>query len=255
QSSTTARYEPTVQDILTVRSYFLLLRTPLPNELIDTILDEAHYWAHSTVTVEYPVCTREWDSADHMYMRTLPLAIPGTEGDFVFSPQEPKRIRLGTGPDLSLYHRLHPCRRIVFDLWSHDQGWSSSPSEWHGTYYGSYSWWDASVLEATRGVSPVQFHQHERDRPHIPSDKVLQRNLHAVDEASHHTVEWSHVDGVTSAEDQDALENRGRGRSSADGSFVRNLRVGDCIVLWVSATFPGWAMYANEAKISVYWAV
>ncbi|KAI6039225.1 hypothetical protein EDC04DRAFT_3010374, partial [Pisolithus marmoratus] len=246
QSSTTGRYEPTVQDILTVRSYFLLLRTPLPNELIDTILDEAHYWAHSTVTVEYPVRAGGWGSADHMYMRTLPLAIPGTEGDFVFSPQEPRRIRLGTGPNLSLYHRLHPCRRIVFNLWSHDQGWSSSPSEWHGTYYGSYSWWDASVETPQQEIII---------RPYIPSDKVLQRNLHAVGKARHHTVEWSHVDGVTSAEDQNSLENRGRGRSSADGIFVRNLKVGDCIALWVSARFPGWAMHAKKAKISVYWAV
>ncbi|KAI5984742.1 hypothetical protein EDC04DRAFT_3149938 [Pisolithus marmoratus] len=282
-SSEPYRYEPTVQDILNVRSYFLLLRTPLPTQLVDTILDEAGYWAHSTVTVEYPACANasNWDSADHMYMRTLPLAIPGTEGDFVFSPQEPKQIRLGTGPDLSLYHRLHPCRRIVYDLWSHDQGWSSSPSKWHRTYWRSYSWWDASVetpqlditsnsyiswpsllvfadakeLEATMDVSPMQFHQREQVRPHIPAGRVLQRNLHAVYETRHHTVEQSHVDGVTSVEAQRALENRGRGWLSADGNFVRNLKVGDCIVLWISARFPGWAMHAEKAKISVYWAV
>ncbi|KIJ59294.1 hypothetical protein HYDPIDRAFT_162653 [Hydnomerulius pinastri MD-312] len=220
-----------------------------------------------------------------MYMRTLPLAIPGTEGDFVFSPQEPKEIRLGAGPErsnLSCYDKLHPCRRIVFELWSHDQGWSSSLTD-RGTYRESFTWWDASVetaqpeitdnpdiswpsllvfadakkLEATRDVSPVQFHQDEleRVRPPIPNDKLLQRNLHAVSETRHHTVEWSYVDAAASAEDQHALENCGRGRLSADGSFVRNLKVGDCIVLWASARFPGWEMHAEKAKISVYWAV
>ncbi|KAI6151605.1 hypothetical protein BKA82DRAFT_4101128 [Pisolithus tinctorius] len=219
-----------------------------------------------------------------MYMRTLPLAMPGTEGDFVFSPQEPKEILLGAGlerSNLSLYHRLHPCRRIVFELWSHDQGWSSSALD-RGTYNGSSSWWDASFetpqpeiacianiswpsllvftdakkLQATRDVKLlVQFHQNEQIRPSISNDKSLQRNLNAVYKTTHHTVEWSYIDEAISAEDQHALEDLGRGRLSGDGSFVRNLKVGDCIVLWASARFPGWQMYAEKAKISVYWAV
>ncbi|KAI6151604.1 hypothetical protein BKA82DRAFT_1001610 [Pisolithus tinctorius] len=285
QPSPTGRHEPTVRDILVVRCYFLLCKPPLPYELVDIILDEVCYWAHSTVTVKYPACADSWYSPDHMYMRTLPLAIPGTEGDFVFSPQEPKEIRLGAGlerSNLSLYHRLHPCRRIVFELWSHDQGWSSNPSRLHGTYREAFSWWDASAeapqpvitgntdtswpsllvftdakrLEAAQDVEPpVQFYQNEQTRPSIPNDKLLQRNLHAVYKTSHHTVKWSHTDEAVSAEDQHALEDLGRGRLSGDGSFVRNLKVGDCIVLWASARFPGWQMYAEKAKISVYWAV
>lgn len=75
----TGRYLPTAQDVLTIRSYFLLLRKPLCRELVDVILDEACYWAHSTVEVEYPVRANIWNGKDHMYLRTLPLAIPGTE--------------------------------------------------------------------------------------------------------------------------------------------------------------------------------
>lgn len=43
----TGRYLPTAQDILTIRSYFLLLRKPLCYELVDIILDEAGLIARS----------------------------------------------------------------------------------------------------------------------------------------------------------------------------------------------------------------
>ncbi|KAI6118193.1 hypothetical protein F5141DRAFT_1000365, partial [Pisolithus sp. B1] len=251
---------PTAQDILTVRSYFLLLKTPLCYELVDIILDEACYWAHSTVEVEYPVCAYLSNGKDRMYLRTLPLAIPGTEGDFRLFPSRYQ----GYSPrsNLSVHARLHPCRRIVFELWSHDQGWSSNYPNDRGTYRGSYTWWDASVeavqpeITGDPGIgSPVRFHQHEQRRPPLPNERSLQRNLHAVEETQHHTVEWSYADTVPSTTDQQDLYNRGRGPLSADGRFVRNLKVGDCIALWASARFPGWEMHAEKAKISVYWAI
>ncbi|KAI6160981.1 hypothetical protein EDD17DRAFT_1482318 [Pisolithus thermaeus] len=256
----TGRYLPTAQDILTVRSYFLLLKTPLCYELVDIILDEACYWAHSAVEVEYPVCANLSNGKDRMYLRTLPLAIPGTEGDFVFSPQDIKDIRLGAGPEwsnLSVYTRLHPCRRIVFELWSHDQGWSSNNPNDCGTYRESYTWWDASVETAQpeiTGNTEISWPSSLR-RPPLPNERSLQRNLHAVEETQHHTVEWSYADTVPSTTDQQDLYNRGRGPLSADGRFVRNLKVGDCIALWASARFPGWEMHAEKAKISVYWAI
>ncbi|KAI5992403.1 hypothetical protein EDD15DRAFT_2168209 [Pisolithus albus] len=252
----TGRYLPTAQDILTVRSYFLLLRKPLCYELVDIILDEACYWAHSTVEVEYPIRANIWNGKDRMYLRTLPLAIPGTEGDFVFSPQDVKEIHLG-GSDLSTHERLHPCRRIVFELWSHDQGWSTVDTGHQGTYQGSYTWWDASVETAQpeiTGNTEISW-PSSLCRPPTPNERSLQRNLHAHYETRLHTVEWSYVDGIPSVADQQVLDSCGRGPLSADGNFVRNLKVGDCIALWASARFPGWDMHAEKAKISVYWAV
>ncbi|KAI6126379.1 hypothetical protein EDD16DRAFT_1825728 [Pisolithus croceorrhizus] len=261
----TGRYLPTAQDILIVRSYFLLLKKPLCYELVDIILDEACYWAHSTVEVEYPASADPSIGQDRMYLRTLPLAMPGTEGDFVFSPQDVKDIRLGPGPgrsNLSVHSRLHPCRLIVFELWSHDQGWSTNNPNDHGTYKGSYTWWDASPsslvfadAEAIPDGSPVRFHQHEQLRPPVPNERSLQRNLHAVKETQHHIVEWSYADTAASTVDQQDLYNCGRGPLSADGNFVRNLKVGDCIALWASARFREWEMHVERAKISVYWAI
>lgn len=173
----TGRYLPTAQDILTIRSYFLLLRKPLCYELVDIILDEAGLIARS-----------KWNTP---FARTS-----GTERITYV-----KEICL-SGNDLSTHERLHPCRRIVFELWSHDQGWSTVDTSHHGTYKGSYTWWDASVetaqLEITGNIeiswpsslvfadaravpngSPVQFHQHKQRRPPTPNERSLQRNFHA----------------------------------------------------------------------------
>lgn len=39
----------------------------------------------------------------------------------------------------------HPCRKIVFTITSHDQGWGGDRPEYHGTYQGSYTWFEAGL--------------------------------------------------------------------------------------------------------------
>ena len=39
----------------------------------------------------------------------------------------------------------HPVRKIVFDIESHDQGFSSHHPESRGTYNHSYTWFDAGL--------------------------------------------------------------------------------------------------------------
>ncbi|KIO02988.1 hypothetical protein M404DRAFT_629584 [Pisolithus tinctorius Marx 270] len=79
------RYEPTVQEIFTIRSYCLLHS---PYELVDIILDEACHWAHSTVTVKYPACADSWYLADHMY-------ITQTGQTDLLDPKDPSDDTLG----------------------------------------------------------------------------------------------------------------------------------------------------------------
>ena len=38
----------------------------------------------------------------------------------------------------------HPARKIVFTLRSHDQGWGGDSAD-HGTYHGSYTWFDTGL--------------------------------------------------------------------------------------------------------------
>jgi hypothetical protein len=73
---------------------------------------------------------------------------------------------------------------------------------------------------------------------------------------THHIVTWTDLDDVEEGSPEAfAAEKRGQGWKSYDGSFVRDLQVGDCITLWMRARFPGWTNDAVKAKITVFWAV
>jgi hypothetical protein len=38
----------------------------------------------------------------------------------------------------------HPCRKIVFTIRSHDQGWGGENTD-HGSYRSSWTWFDAGL--------------------------------------------------------------------------------------------------------------
>ncbi|KAG5952407.1 hypothetical protein E4U53_000971 [Claviceps sorghi] len=68
-----------------------------------------------------------------------------------------------------------------------------------------------------------------------PPEWQIQCNRTATREWQEHTITWSYLDDVKSDSDEGkALENQGRGRATGDGSFVRNLRMGDVITIWDS---------------------
>lgn len=48
--------------------------------------------------------------------------------------------------------RLHPARKIVFRIRSHDQGWSGEPPETKGTYRNSFTWFDAQIDKQFRPI-------------------------------------------------------------------------------------------------------
>jgi len=122
---------------------------------------------------------------------------------------------------------MHPCRRIVFELLSHDQG-SSWDRAYHGTYAHSWTWVDVN----------------------------LQRNVHADSQSKRHVVAWEWQDTVEEGSVRVLeAENLGRVWRSLDGELIRGLQYGDRIVLWMHARFPGWACYLSEARVTVYWAV
>jgi len=172
----------------------------------------------------------------------------------------------------------HPCRKIIFQLWSKDQGWSDDVDN-HGTYRGSYTWYDASVetfasdiLNGGRVIwpahlltyesdspllaeSPFHFIRRDPDHPFLPPPTHLQRNVHAEDQIHHHTIVWHYLDCIGENPGLATQELDGRGWKSRDGSFVRSLKVGDCITLWMRARFPGWSSLIEKAKIEIYWAV
>jgi len=282
-------YKPTIADIILVKEcfYAVPVSKPLPLELIDQILDYASYWAHSSVTVDWDKIIPDSEMVeDKMYVRTLPLAVYGTQGDVVLTKQwksGSQEFRLGVEDDEDSETRdwlpprgEHPCRMIEFNLWSSDQGWSDNHIN-HGTYQDSYTWFDASVETPNLDTSnskaviwpshlliydsnaanlPFEFTRRDPAHPFLPPPTHLQRNIHAQHNTHHHTITWHYLDSID--ENSPAAveaDNRGQGWKSLDGSFVRSLKMGDCITLWMRARFPGWKLDAKMAKIDLYWAV
>ncbi|KAF9242332.1 hypothetical protein BU15DRAFT_43982 [Melanogaster broomeanus] len=248
-------YDPTVSDILRVRRYFTLIPYPLPNELVDDILDLASYWAHTSLTLKELRTVNQ--NNECMYMRTLPLGLPNTEGDFTLVAQERKsESPKNKSYDLQPWRtRAHPCRMIVFHLWSHDQGWSSW--QYQETYRASWTWFNARVERSPLRWSSDLFSLS----PDVLEDSAeafrnVQFNVRTKKKTTYHAVTWHYLDSVTegspAAKEADAL---GQDWKALDGKVVNEMQRGDCIALWMRARYPGWQCTLEKAKITVYFAV
>lgn len=89
-----------------------------------------------------------------------------------------------------------------------------------------------------------------------PDMTCLQKNLTAVKTLQMRKIVWSCDDNI----DPDSiygkqLDTMGRGRATATGEFVRNMRIGDVVTVWAKARFQAWVNIIEEVKIDVYWAV
>lgn len=110
-----------------------------------------------------------------------------------------------------------PVQQIVIDIWSHDQGWSSYPED-HGTYRGSWTWFDLGI-------------QRPQGRKDITAGLPgLVTNVHASSETRHHQV-------VYRRDDQ---------------PWIEYLQAEDRISIIPQARFPGWVNYTEGASIAIY---
>jgi hypothetical protein len=196
----------------------------------------------------------------------------------------------------------HPCRKIVFTIKSHDQGWASEDLRYHRTYQRSWTWFDVGLervearevgIDIPGELVPLIHIQQLRlgstnhtsqaarslicdirtvqppiiQNPSDPSNFIfehsflrtgrhLQTNLMAQRQAKEHIITWAYDDCIEpSSQEGDALEEAGRGRETATGDFVRNLKIGDIVTIWARARFPGWVNHVEDAKIDIYWVV
>lgn len=94
------------------------------------------------------------------------------------------------------------------------------------------------------------------DHPLLPGPMCLQRNVTVERTTKEHRIVWSADDNIDpESPEADELESQGRGRATATGEFVRNLKLGDSITVWQKARFGGWANFLEDIKVEVYWAV
>ncbi|KAE9978359.1 hypothetical protein EG327_007429 [Venturia inaequalis] len=212
---------------------FLLRQTGLPVELVAPILNYAEYWMRTTYEREDRISVDQdfgGQGGDERYLHTAPIGADGLTG-------------------------LKPVKKVVFVIESRDQGWSSYPDD-HGTYRGSWTWFeakkgDSSILgddedggesEGASDGEQQDLHPDNdaRDPAELPSQvqgREIVRNIHAGKNWHKHIISWA-------ADDND----------NEIGEWVRELKRGDVIVLSAHARFPGWANRVRSAKIAVYTA-
>jgi hypothetical protein len=174
-------------------------------------------------------------------------------------------------PPKPLPHRgAHPCRKIIFNLSSHDQGGGRRREN---MYDFSWTWFDADVIKASherklyingeeqeildneRGQ--VRKHYTEDDALLLPRGNKLQVNGAHVGEMQNVEIVWDYRDGISPDSDE-AIETEktlGRGKLTLDGRRVRELEVGDSVAVWARARFPGWSNHVERACVRVFWAV
>jgi len=270
-------YHPSVADILRLKRD---LGSKLPTELIDRIIDDASYWACSSVYLEPPSTVpirRDGTKAEYLlHLRTLPLGICGTEGNFSLVGKDfedggaawTKKLQMSY-PDDHPLTLLRPCRKIEFQLCSHHDLATQFPR----TFNPSYIWLDVFTEKLQTPIftnDVVEWPAHllfedtdpDTTRPSLPYDRICQKMVAAVSQTAEHTIVWHFRDSFNKGSSSSTVWNflddtfdKEPARAAEAARLVRNMQPGDCITLRARARFPNPENYVQTARITVYWAV
>ncbi|KAJ6598163.1 acyl-CoA N-acyltransferase [Mycena vulgaris] len=206
-----AYYPSSPSDVFQVRR---ILVDFLPPELVNIIIDDAKYWPRLA-------CARgpAWVSASSTPDNNAALRCLVTPAFDVGGPGTHLRVK-----------------SVRFEIASRDQGWGGEPEN-HGTYNGSYTWFEAAILRPGKAPEPLGWRRWavalgcRRFRPSRPLIQVqnpsepdgcwrVQTNRCASRQTIHHTVLWEDIPKA------DESESNGSG----DGAgFLETLAPGDRI--------------------------
>ncbi|KAJ5127453.1 hypothetical protein N7448_008232 [Penicillium atrosanguineum] len=251
-------FYPSLWEVLKTRHIlqWKAFQQSLPAELVDAIIDAAEYWASTERRMED--VRRITSDRDQVLLKTVPLC---------YDRKSLERSK----PLKPLPHRtLHPCRKIIFRISSHDQG--------HGPirenmYNNSCTWFDTEVIKAAHTKSmyadgteqEILDNERGQEKKHfapddellLPRNNKLKVNGSRVSEPQNSVITWHYLDDVQpdSEEAYEIETSEGRGRCTLDGHGVCELEVGDSIALWARARFPGWINHVDFASVRVFWAV
>ncbi|KAL2004960.1 hypothetical protein VTN00DRAFT_2810 [Thermoascus crustaceus] len=262
------QFYPSLRDVFQVRAILRRGIVPegLPVEIVDLIVDAAEYWPSVEARISEKIIIRQ--DGDRECLRTPPLCYEQT-------PVDSSQSRI-------LPHRgMHPCRKIVFSIASHDQGWGGGYGN-RGKHVGAYSWFDAFIIptarkpdndaDATtppgtdegsrttgqeRTTTDAETKPESRLEPFLPTANRLQTNPVATSTTQNFRIVWHYLDSIPadSAKAEEIETEEGRGRATLDGSAVRNMQVGDSVSVWARARFAGWANHVERLSVRVFWAV
>lgn len=173
-------YKPSAMDVV-VTKMMLAQGLHLPAEVVLSILDFAEYWPHTSATLDSSFITMSGGHRENKFvvslkskvsqdpsltsdlltrfqLRTKPLGLikPTQQDDhqYTFTCAAPLPLSDDAEYPVSQFQTWiggptdtiqHPCRRIVFTITSHDQGWSNTARQDRGSYRGSYTWFEAGL--------------------------------------------------------------------------------------------------------------
>ncbi|KAF2446360.1 hypothetical protein P171DRAFT_471902 [Karstenula rhodostoma CBS 690.94] len=263
-----SEFIPTAPDIRATR--ILLHHFNLPTELILLILDHARYWTAHTTFRASKLCLLDWNHSLHH----------STAVAYLSAPVSLRPTRTGETPKV---------REVAFRTLSHDQGWTSEPTQ---DTYRTSSWFEVSVVQGLPLSNVTPYTDVERARVHCVDSGFMRRSGGEVEEQRMHCGEmrrvtregdegtpeegthawWVQGNRVAAASGdlegrECAVENRVRwgcraapvwegneGAGRGEG-FVDCLRDGDWIVLWARAKRRGWENHVYEASIEIRYTI
>ncbi|PLB44735.1 hypothetical protein P170DRAFT_439986 [Aspergillus steynii IBT 23096] len=248
-------YFPDLYDVLKTRHILRWKVVPggLPLEIVDMIVDAAEYWASVVSEMRGQRIIRQ--DGDQVLVRTSPLCY---DEKTLGSPS----------PKLLPHRTIHPCRKIIFFVRSHDQGWGGGRRADRSPFQGSNTWFDVEVVHSAHEGTPAEAStlpevgddgiRLRAGHPLLnPSSCKLQSNRTYVRDAEEYTITWHYLDRIPadSAEAEEIERAQGRGRATLDGSQVCTLGLGDAISVWGRARYGGWTNYVEQVSVRVFWAV
>ncbi|KAI1073622.1 hypothetical protein F5B20DRAFT_597369 [Whalleya microplaca] len=170
----------------------------LPRHLVLSIMENARYWLKSE------------HSADSL------------------EEYDEERAALGTAYLLTEPIQLAPycvIQQVRISIRSHDQGWSSH-SMHHGTYEGSYTWFEVGIQKSDGRWLDLNF-----------DERLITRNIHASSQSRTHCIIFSHDD------------------STGTSSWTTLLELGDRVAVLPKAQFQGWVNYVQSANIEIFTSI
>ncbi|KAK7739050.1 hypothetical protein SLS53_005948 [Cytospora paraplurivora] len=150
-------FEPTPMDVVVVKA-MLSEGLKLPPEIVLSIIDFAEYWPHTSVRLDHSITVHSGRNRENQFvLRSKPLGlikkVHYDDHYYSFTTANPLPLSEDGLHPLSQYQKWiggptdtleHPCRKIVFTIESHDQGWGGLHQD-RGTYRGSWTWFEAGL--------------------------------------------------------------------------------------------------------------
>ncbi|RVD82296.1 uncharacterized protein DFL_006726 [Arthrobotrys flagrans] len=228
-----------------------LLANKLPAELVSDILDYAEYFGHEVIGISERrgFVRSRWTSAraeseEGHGCKDIKLHLVAQIPDFMALRKDTAgKGGLGGG-------RPGRVRKIVFRLRCRDQGWSNHP-EIDGTYQWGRSRIDVEVWRKHEGVGLDDDYDGKGGMYRVCAS-LLQRNKVAVTDVLEYEISWRWDEDKP----QDDTANVDEvGRHEKNGQFVRELKGGDEIRIFIKAFYTGWECIIERCEVECWWAV